>query len=67
MPESNTIAASAPRSSARIHSVMRLRAGLLLALDDDAHVDRQLALARELEAAYSSGQKLPLSSDAPRA
>ena len=46
MPESKTIAASAPRSSPRIHSVMRLGARFLLALDDHADVDRQLAGAR---------------------
>ena len=43
-------------------------ADLLLALDEHAHVHRQLAgAAPGRQATCSSGRKLPLSSEAPRA
>ena len=41
IPESKTIAQSAPRSSARTQCATAVAAGLLLALHEHAHVDRQ--------------------------
>jgi hypothetical protein len=67
MPESNTIAASAPRSSARIHSVIvSLPASSSPSTTTRTLTGSSPALARS-QAAFSSGQKLPLSSAAPRA
>ena len=67
MPESNTIAASAPRSSARIHSAMlSLPASSSPSTTTRTSTGSSPAFASS-QAAHSSGQKLPLSSPAPRA
>ena len=67
MPESNTIAASAPRSSARIHSVMLSEPASSSPSTTTRTLTGSSPSLASAQAACRSGQKLPLSSEAPRA
>ena len=59
-PLSNTIAASAPRGSVAHPLGHRFAADLLLALDEHAHVDRQLAGAGQLAGDVQERQEVAL-------
>ena len=59
-PPSKTIAASAPRSSASTHSTIGLTADLLLGVEREADVHRQLAGGGELARGLDEDEQLSL-------
>jgi hypothetical protein len=67
IPESKTTAASAPRSSPRIHSVTSPEPASSSPSTRTRTLTGSSPARESPSAACSSGQKLPLSSDAPRA